>query len=105
MKPQEMINVIQAHADGLPVEWIRKTKRTDRDLLSPEETDFNFIEYDYRVKSPTLRPHWPAITMSNDPDGTVRYGVSALLFDHPNRLIGKEGALRLATEYPPVMLP
>lgn len=66
---------------------------------------FDFTRYTYRVKPPELRPHWPAVVVSSKPDGTIVYSVSNMLFAKPEDLIGKDGALRLATEYPPVMLP
>lgn len=101
MTPQEMIDVITAFRDGKPVE----TNDGGLDwwpVLSPQ---FNFHRYSYRVKPPELRPHWPAVVASSKPDGTIVYSVSNMLFAKPEDLIGKDGALRLATEYPPVMLP
>ena len=158
MKPQEMIDVIQAYADGKSIE----TNDGGPDwwpVLSPQ---FNFSRFTYRVKPAApamwqyyrrnyecfaldandddckcwwdegtgpaasarhddkshitwrpanlpapvaLRPHWPAVVISSNPDGTTRYSISALLFAKPEDLIGKDGVLRLATEYPPVMLP
>lgn len=101
MTPQEMIDVITAFRDGKPVE----TNDGGLDwwpVLSPQ---FNFHRYSYRVKPPELRPHWPAVVVSSKPDGTIAYSVSNMLFAKPEDLIGKDGALRLATEYPPVMLP
>jgi len=106
MTPQEMIDVIAAYRDGKQIQAQPAGICGDE---VPWKTcrcpDFNFPEYNYRIKPAALRPHWPAIVMSSDPDGTTVYSASNLLFTKPEELIGKAGALRLATEYPPVMLP
>lgn len=95
MTPQEMIDVIQAYRDGKLVE----TNDGGSDwwpVLSPQ---FNFNRFTYRIKPPVLRPHWPAVVRTP----CMEYIVTAEVFpeDHPPL----QGYIRLATEYPPVMLP
>lgn len=98
MTPQEMIDVITAFRDGKPVE----TNDGGSDwwpVLSPQ---FNFHRYNYRVKPPALRPHWPAIFVV--PNGYTF--LSKELYAEDNRPVQLAlGFVRLATEYPPVMLP
>lgn len=101
MTPQEMIDVITAFRDGKPVE----TNDGGSDwwpVLSPH---FNFHRYNYRVKPPALRPHWPAIIQY----GASSYSITDRLypaFEEADRDTGPGfKVIRLATEYPPVMLP
>lgn len=64
---------------------------------------FDFTRYSYRVKPPELRPHWPAIIRL--PDG--RHTISTWLYAKGDEIsfVDLVGFVRLATEYPPVMLP
>ena len=95
-------DVIQAAIDGkniekLPISGVDGTNWSSMvgDRL------FDFARYDYRVKPPALRPHYPAITR----DPIQRYMVSGELFPQDNLPVNIIGFIRLATEYPPVMLP
>lgn len=97
MTPQEMIDVITAFRDGKPVE----TNDGGSDwwpVLSPQ---FNFHRYNYRVKPPALRPHWPALVRSI----IMQHTVTSALFASDAEASHILGFVRLATEYPPVMLP
>ena len=97
MTPQEMIAVIQAYADGKAIE----TNDGRPDWWAVEVPVFNFHKFTYRVKPAALRPHWPAIT--RNPMGL--YMVSSEVFSQDNQPKHIIGFVRLATEYPPVMLP
>lgn len=102
MTPQEMIDVITAFRDGKPVE----TNDGGLDwwpVLSPQ---FNFHRYSYRVKPPELRPHWPVLVKQSG----ITMVPPELFSDISEANIYWEKAgsftvIRLATEYPPVMLP
>ncbi len=105
MTPQEMIDVIQAHADGKQIEMRRQDESSDWCWIAAPV--WNFSLWDYRVKQPAaLRPHWPVLAHDTQLD---IYLVEDVLFPtveearefYPNRL----RVIRLATEYPPVMLP
>lgn len=106
MKPQEMIDVIQAYIDGKQIqmcEWL-KTDWNDCKLLSPM---FDFCHYEYRVKPAALRPHWPALLECRGIDyqvvGDTLFATEADARKYYNPPSVK--VIRLATEYPPVMLP
>ena len=105
MKPQEMIDVLQAHRDGEKIEFREagNLRRWD-DCLVPL---FDFAHFEYRVKPPALRPHWPAVLNVR----SVGMTVSDMLFPDVDsaktQYCTSSGltVVRLATEYPPVMLP
>lgn len=102
MTPQEMIDVIQAHADGKKLQWTNKRGNTWLDCDEPTP-QFAFNICDYRIKPPALRPHYPVpVLMLN---GT--YSISRELFtsDGISKHTNIISFVRLATEYPPVMLP
>lgn len=101
MTPQEMIDVIQAHADGKKIQMCRKGEDKWLDCVPPSPL-FDFMNTNYRVKPPALRPHWPAIFVV--PNGYTF--LSKELYAEDNRPVQLAlGFVRLATEYPPVMLP
>lgn len=62
---------------------------------------FDFTRYNYRVKPPALRPHWPALVRSI----IMQHTVTSALFASDAEASHILGFVRLATEYPPVMLP
>lgn len=156
MKPQEMIDVIQAHADGKQLQMRPKEDAMWIDCKPPSPM-FDFAHYEYRIKpvapakwqyyrrndecfaldandddckcwfdegtgplpdakrdftnlnwrpakqpAPVaLRPHWPALQRT--PWKT--YVIGATLFAEARDACTTDGFIRLATEYPPVMLP
>jgi len=67
---------------------------------------FDFEHFEYRVKPPALRPHWPAVVRNT---GTTAWWVTDELFADVAtariELLSDSDEVRLATEYPPVMLP
>ena len=97
MTPVQMIAVIQAHCNGKTIQFKEIDRAAWCDCESPL---FDFAHYDYRIAPPSVRrPHWPAICrLSNG-----AYVLSTCLYtgDEPAAI----GFVRLATEYPPVMLP
>jgi len=108
MTPQEMIDVIAAYRDGKQIEAQPAGIFGDGVpwKLCGQPT-FNFPEYNYRVKPPALRPHWPAVLNVR----SVGMTVSDMLFPDVDsaktQYCTSSGltVIRLATEYPPVMLP
>lgn len=57
MTPQEMIDVLQAHVDGKQIQECRKGEDKWLDCVPPWPL-FDFMNINYRVKPPKLRPHW-----------------------------------------------
>lgn len=100
MTPQEMISVIQAHADGKQIQMCRKGEDRWLDCVPPSPL-FDFMNTNYRVKPPALRPHWPALVRSP----IMSHSVTGVLFASDDEARDVIGFVRLATEYPPVMLP
>lgn len=97
MTPQEMIDVIQAYRDGKSVEY-----NNGDDIWIPiDMPTWNFNKFTYRVKPPELRPHYPALVKSP----IMTHSVTGVLFGSEDEARGVIGFVRLATEYPPVMLP
>ena len=103
MTPQEMIDVIAAYRDGKQIQAQPAGICGDE---VPWKTcrcpDFNFPEYNYRIKPAALRPHWPAIVRSPFNYFTT---TATLFADEASCRENVIGFVRLATEYPPVMLP
>ena len=108
MTPQEMIDVIAAYRDGKPIEFTRfDSNGMPTGWLPISSPSFNFMANDYRVKPVALRPHWPAVLNVR----SVGMTVSDMLFPDVDsaktQFCTSSGltVVRLATEYPPVMLP
>jgi hypothetical protein len=68
--------------------------------LAPE-SGLDFSNCEYRIKPVALRPHYPALVR----DMMMRHSVSTILFASDAEASHIIGFVRLATEYPPVMLP
>lgn len=156
MTPQEMIDVIQAYADGKEIERRSTGNARPKDWTPITTPAWNFASNDYRVKPPaamwqyyfmnvncttqseydknckcwwdegtgpcseaeyghynigltwrpanlpvTLRPHYPALIRSP----MLSHSVTSVLFASEDDARHIIGFVRLATEYPPVMLP
>lgn len=102
MNHQEMIAVIQAHADGKKIQSKSKL-RTDWVTISCPTWDFN--EFDYRIAPVEKKfvPHWPAILKYENES----YFMSDYLFpseDKAKAQFNNNSFIRLATELPPIML-
>lgn len=98
----EIIAVIRAHINGWTIEVRIPSENTGWYVI--DDPKFDFINCEYRsiqrpATPPVLRPHWPAIVRTP----LMEYLVTAEVFPegHPPLM----GFVRLATEYPPVMLP
>lgn len=106
MTPQEMIYVIQAHTDGMKIECREVSGCNDG--WHPVDTPlWDFCHFDYRVRPtpPVLRPHWPAICRVGNSGAILTDALYADAINAACDINGNGGVLiRLATEYPPVML-
>lgn len=98
MTHDDMIAVIQAYKDGKQIQ--RRT--SNGEWLDLENPMWYFNIGDYRVKpeEPKLVPHWPAIFENSH--GT--FITSRLYKDFSQAKKAGAEPLRLATEYPPIML-
>lgn len=105
MPLEERYTVLCAYMKGEKIEWRPFSIGVLPWKPLAPESGLDFSNCEYRIKSAALRPHWPVVRMSSNPDGTTVYSLSNILLATPEDLIGKDGALRLATEHPPVMLP
>ncbi len=99
MTYDEMAAIIKAAIRGETIEYRYKACA---DWHVAEKPQFDFINNEYRIKpaEPKLVPHWPALCG----DGTYVW-VSGMVF--PNLEAAKKYSrcvIRLATEYPPIML-
>jgi hypothetical protein len=97
---QEIIEVMQAFAEGKEIE----RNAGFGEWMATDSPRWNWYDFDYRIaaKKPVLVPHWPAICKYKD-SGNMYLADS--LF--PNLAEAKgvhSSAVRLATEYPPIML-
>lgn len=98
MTLKEMIEVLQAAERGEKIEFRHKDSRDSR-WHEMALCEFNFYAVEYRIapkREPKMVKHWPVVYMC---DGvfhvsTQLYVVTPVGFDS-----------RLATEYPPIMLP
>lgn len=103
MTPKEMIEVLQAYEAGKEIEFRDEVGRW-RPCSHQEGPRWNFALYDYRVKpeEKKLVPHWPAIIH----EARKRTFVTDSI--HPTEANARStfgsSFVRLATEYPPIML-
>lgn len=109
MTLEQQRDVIQAAIDGKRIEMFKPTANAPMgEWVGIVPASFNFNTLDYRIAPPALRPHWPAVIHMPKMN---RYIISDRLYACVEDANVAEhdtlhtGSIRLATEYPPVMLP
>lgn len=102
MTHEEMISVIKAHAEGKAIEVLIPGSIDWHVTTNPS---WNFSGCDYRIKTEPLKlvPHWPAI---NKNEAGMRAFTTDRLYSNEvdAKIDWKDRFIRLATEYPPIML-
>lgn len=100
MKTEQMVEVMQAHLAGKKVEIYNPDDDFWEQIDNPA---WNWCSFKYRIKKeePKLVAHYPALIGGSD-------GIYIADYIYPTFEAAKKmysRAIRLATEYPPIMLP
>ncbi len=107
MTLEQQRDIIQAAIDGSKIEFadIFTGKWCSKHDL---DNGFDFQNFTYRIAPPALRQHWPAV-IRYDNSGVIAVTDRLYTSDDEARSDREGGppvsVIRLATEYPPVMLP
>lgn len=106
MPKHKHYDVIVAWANGEQIQWRDRGALEWEDISSSPMGWHNLVEYRVKPKEIKLIPHWPAI-INSGPTARITQNVYSSIEEAKRTIHPEFGRqlLRLATEYPPIMLP